>query len=179
MTPTDLRDRLADSAAADGGWGYHAGQPGHLEPTCLAVAALGADVAMYGDVLRKALVFLATQALPDHSYRLKRGRPQAAWTTALVLFAKTAVNADAAERGLIARRLLTLEGRIVQQDPEVEDMLDIDLQLLGWPWAENTFSWVEPTSWACLALRAAGQGGTCASAKGCGCCWTGRSTRGE
>ena len=158
MTPTELRDRLAACAAPDGGWGYHAGQPGHLEPTCLAVAALGADVAKYGDALRRALVFLAAQALPDHSYRLQRGRPQAAWTTALVLFAKTAVNADAAERSLIAGRLLTLEGRIVQKDPEVEDMLDIDLQLLGWPWAENTFSWVEPTSWACLALRAAGQG---------------------
>ena len=159
MTTAELRDRLANSAAADGGWGYHPGQAGHLEPTCLALAALGAEPAKYEATLRKALVFLAAQALPDGSYRLTRGRPQAVWPTALVLFAKRAVNADAGEQGKIAARLLSLEGRIVKKDPEVEDMLDIDLQLLGWPWAENTFSWVEPTSWACLALRSAGQGG--------------------
>src|SRR5205085_2740274 len=33
-----------------------------------------------------------------------------------------------------------------------------DGQLVGWPWAEGNFSWVEPTSWAMLALRRVGQG---------------------
>ena len=159
MTPAELRDRLANSAAADGGWGYHAGQPGHLEPTCLAMAALGADIPRHEATLKKALTFLASQSLPDGSYRLTRGRPQAAWPTALVLFAKQTLNADAAERGKIAARLLSLEGRVVARDPEVEDMLDTNPELLGWPWAEDTFSWVEPTAWACLALRLAGQGG--------------------
>ena len=41
---------------------------------------------------------------------------------------------------------------------ETSDAGDIDAGLLGWPWASDTFSWVEPTAWACLALRAAGQG---------------------
>ena len=99
MTPAELRDRLANSAASDGGWGYHAGQPGHLEPTCLAMAALGADVPRHEAALTKALTFLAAQSLPDGSYRLARGRPQAAWPTALVLFAKQSLNADAAGRG--------------------------------------------------------------------------------
>ena len=30
-------------------------------------------------------------------------------------------------------------------------------QLLGWPWIDGTFSWVEPTSWCLLALKKAGQ----------------------
>ncbi|HEY1186047.1 MAG TPA: DUF362 domain-containing protein, partial [Gemmata sp.] len=34
---------------------------------------------------------------------------------------------------------------------------DIDLSLIGWPWADANFGWVEPTAWGCLALRAAGQ----------------------
>src|SRR5262249_13144024 len=42
------------------------------------------------------------------------------------------------------------------ESPEVED---IDPMLTGWPWAEGNFSWVEPTAWACLALRHAGHGG--------------------
>ena len=37
-------------------------------------------------------------------------------------------------------------------------MCDIDVTLTGWPWGEGTFSWVEPTSWACLALHRLGQG---------------------
>jgi uncharacterized protein (DUF362 family) len=44
------------------------------------------------------------------------------------------------------------------KDPETSDMEnDIDLTLVGWPWAATNFGWVEPTAWACLALRAAGQ----------------------
>src|SRR5438132_1648704 len=40
---TLMPDHLAALAAlahAEGGWGYTAGQPGHLEPTCLALLAL-------------------------------------------------------------------------------------------------------------------------------------------
>ncbi len=159
MTAAEVRDLLANAAVADGGWGYHAGQSSHPEPTCLALVALAAEPQKFQPKLLRALRYLASQSLPDGSYRLAHGRPQAAWTTALVLFAKQAVNADGAERGRVADRLLTLEGRVVARDPEVEDMIDIDQQLLGWPWAEQTFSWVEPTAWACLALRAAGQGG--------------------
>jgi uncharacterized protein (DUF362 family) len=54
--------------------------------------------------------------------------------------------------------LLGREGRVPDDDPEVADMVDIDVRLVGWPWAEANFSWVEPTAWACLALTAAGQG---------------------
>src|SRR5262249_51980029 len=43
-------------------------------------------------------------------------------------------------------------------DKESAEFHDIDLKLVGWPWAENNFSWVEPTAWACLALRRAGHG---------------------
>ncbi|MGL4421359.1 MAG: DUF362 domain-containing protein, partial [Gemmataceae bacterium] len=45
-------------------------------------------------------------------------------------------------------------------DPEFADTTDINVSLMGWPWAEGTFSWVEPTSWACLSLRLAGRGET-------------------
>src|SRR5207248_5639819 len=40
-----------------------------------------------------------------------------------------------------------------------EEIHDIDLKIVGWAWADGNFSWVEPTAWACLALRRAGFGG--------------------
>src|SRR5207245_3361864 len=43
-------------------------------------------------------------------------------------------------------------------DPRAAEMHDIDFHLRGWAWAENNFSWAEPTAWACLALRRAGYG---------------------
>jgi uncharacterized protein (DUF362 family) len=57
-----------------------------------------------------------------------------------------------------ASALFELRGQIGpdSESPEVED---IDPALTGWPWAEGNFSWVEPTAWACLALRLAGHGG--------------------
>ena len=56
-----------------------------------------------------------------------------------------------------AAALLARRGRQVEEAAAAE-VNDIDLKLVGWPWAENTFSWVEPTAWACLALRRVGQG---------------------
>jgi uncharacterized protein (DUF362 family) len=153
-----VRDRLAALAAPEGGWGYRPGQPAHLEPTCLAVLALSADRDRYATAIAAGLRAIRTHARPDGSFRLARGRPQAAWPTALVLFTWKQLERPAGEVGPVADRLLALRGRVIKADPAVADMLEIDLGLVGWPWAEDTFSWVEPTSWACLALRSAGQG---------------------
>ena len=39
---------LAALAHADGGWGYVADQPAHLEPTCLALLALRPEAERFG-----------------------------------------------------------------------------------------------------------------------------------
>ena len=57
-----------------------------------------------------------------------------------------------------AETLLGIRGKAVDADPEVADMCDIDVSLTGWPWGEGTFSWVEPTAWACLVLTRLGYG---------------------
>ncbi|CAN5233069.1 hypothetical protein BH11PLA2_BH11PLA2_25900 [soil metagenome] len=154
MTPLD---QLIATTSPDGGWGYRSDQPAHLEPTALALLALNANTLLYSGAIANAWRAVHQHALPDGSYRLTRGRPQAVWPTALVLFTQ-AVTGNALDAKSM-NCLLTTEGKVLKADPEVADMVDIDVRLMGWPWAEDTFSWVEPTSWACLALRAAGQGG--------------------
>ncbi len=154
-------ERLWQSAHPDGGWGYRTGQPAHLEPTCLALVALAPDRARHPAAYDAAVRFVAAQFVATGrgtTARLQRGRPQAVWTTALALVAWRSGAGTEKEQASLADGLFAIEGRTIKADPEVADMLDIDSRLMGWPWGEDTFSWVEPTSWACLALRGAGRG---------------------
>jgi len=158
------RERLAALVGADGGWGYQPGQAMHLEPTCLALLALAADSTRYASLIERGRAALAANRVADGTYRLQRGRPQAVWATAPVLFTEHALSPVACAPGsplaATADRLLAIESRVLQvADDEMTDMkIDIDLTIRGWPWAESNFAWVEPTSWACLALRAVGRG---------------------
>jgi uncharacterized protein (DUF362 family) len=152
-------DNLATLAYADGGWGYVAEQPAHLEPTCLALLALNPEADKYAAAVAGGRAFLRACRRPDGSYRLARGRDAAVWGTALALFTETCYgDTPPEELTATAAALLGTRGRALTADPEVADMCDIDLSLTGWPWGEGTFSWVEPTSWACLALHRRGHG---------------------
>ncbi len=157
----DPIERLWQTARPDGGWGYRTGQAAHLEPTCLALIALAPKRSTNEAAFESARRFVAMQFVSTgrgQTARLQRGRPQAVWTTALALVAWQNGAGSEKEQASLAEGLLAIEGRTIKTDPEVADMLDIDSRLMGWPWGEDTFSWVEPTSWACLALRRAGRG---------------------
>ncbi|HEY7314229.1 MAG TPA: DUF362 domain-containing protein [Gemmataceae bacterium] len=152
----DLSEALAAQACRDGGWGYAAGQPTHLEPTCLALLAVSRQPQRFAAVIESGRNWLRQCADGDGTYRLGRGRPEAVWPTALVLFVQATLgdNSDAIQQ--TASALLGRKGR--KSEKTDEDISDLDDNLIGWPWAEGNFSWVEPTAWACLALRRAGQG---------------------
>jgi uncharacterized protein (DUF362 family) len=152
-----ILDALVGHCHPDGGWGYAPGQPAQLEPTCLGMLALALDPQRNAAALASARTVLGKAACPDGSYRPVGGREEAVWPTALVLFARAAVGDTADEPQRTASFLLGLRGQ-VPETTEAGELHDIDLMLVGWPWGEKNFSWVEPTSWACLALRRLGLG---------------------
>jgi uncharacterized protein (DUF362 family) len=150
-------EALVAQAHPEGGWGYAPEQPAHLEPTCLALLALWLEADQYAAALDYGCQALKRCLGPDGGYRLPRGREEALWPTALVLFVQATLGYSREEVRCTAARLLALQGR-VPDDPGMAEMHDIDFRLHGWPWAEGTFAWAEPTAWACLALKRAGFG---------------------
>ena len=149
-------ENLAQAIHADGGWGYAPGHTPQLEPSCLGLLALSLDPERYAAQIVATRAFIDRNAASDGSYRPVSGREEAIWPTSLVLYIKAALGAHGPDMQRTATYLLGVRGR-VPDHPEAGEMHDIDIQLVGWPWAEKNFSWVEPTSWACLALRAVGQ----------------------
>ncbi len=152
-----LLTRLAAAANPDGGYGYHAGKASHPEPTCFAMLAFATARDAFAQQIQNGLSALERNRQPDGGYGLAGGRPEAIWTTAIALFTRLALGAAPDQVKPAVARVLAVESRVMAKDPETSDMEnDIDLSLVGWPWAASNFGWVEPTSWACLALRAAG-----------------------
>src|SRR5262249_5082303 len=144
--------QLAGLACPGGGWGYAPGQQPHLEPTCLALLALAREPDRHAAAIAAGKTWLAPCAAGDRTYRPGRGRREAAWPTALVIYTLAQLGEALPSLEGSARALLALRG-LAQDMSGEKDVNDIDGTIIGWPWAEGTFSWVEPTSWAILALR--------------------------
>src|SRR5262245_36660750 len=127
---SDNLAQLAALACPEGGWGYAPGQPAHLEPTFLALLALAGRPQEHAAVLQAAQSWLGQCATGDGTYRLARGRHEAAWPTALALFTLAELGAPADALTATARALLALRGRPL--DTGSEDFSDIDGSLVGW-----------------------------------------------
>jgi uncharacterized protein (DUF362 family) len=148
-------EALTAMALPDGGWGYAPNQGAHLEPTCLALLALAREPKRFKSIIDGGKAFLQQCAVGDGTYRLERGREEAVWPTSMVLFTLATLGAAPDELKRSAAVLLGLQGKHTHSESD-QEIHDIDLSIVGWPWADGNFSWAEPTSWACMALRRAG-----------------------
>jgi hypothetical protein len=146
---------------ADGGWGFHAGEPSRVEPTCWALRALfGHTEAQDTESFRKGAGYLQSTQLPDGSWPACAEMRAGSWITSLtcsVLAAdgQSAKNVAAGLKWLCEDfpRDSSLVRRLLQSLRRKSQIVSQNDSYHGWGWTPKTASWVEPTAFALLALR--------------------------
>ena len=142
----DLTGFLLRGRNADGGWGYYPGKATRLEPTSWALLALKGTVPdpHFGQVLERWPVrdgLLGERPGGDPNYAFH----------ALGLLVLHALGSEHAQtNAVLIRGLQGVKGFRIDA-PNNSNRQNNKLQ--GWSWIPATFSWVEPTAWALLALK--------------------------
>jgi hypothetical protein len=147
---------ILDALAAQPAIGYAAGTAPAAEPTAIAALALAA----YGrnDAAAQAAAALVAMQGENGAVGIRAGDPTPGWPTSLAVVAWNRIDQSRfkANIGRAVEWLLANRGCPVVQSIDFGH----NAQLVGWAYAEQTHSWVEPTAMAVLALNAAGRGGT-------------------
>jgi hypothetical protein len=143
----------------DGAFAQAAGRPANTESTALAVIALDA-AGDDPDAVERGRRWLRRRQRQDGGWPLLDGVNEGTWATPWALLALHANDEDSerVRRGvawLVRRegRTLGLLSSILFWLTPSEETVDLDPHLVGWPWHGDSFSWVEPTSVALLALK--------------------------
>jgi len=156
---------LRDSQNQDGGWGYQLRSESRTEATSWAVIALqnipqSGRSDPWAEALDRGTEWLLSAQLPDGSWPSHRSGNRGCWCTSLALLALKSRAADGKAAAKAREWLLgtwPAEGGIwwrlrnrLRSDP---GLVRQNLALRGWGWTPGTSSWVEPTSYALLALE--------------------------
>jgi len=121
----------------------------------LACLALVADETYAAN---RGLRWLQSQQQADGGVPVRANFAQPRWATALACLAwnssSTVNRTEYSENKKAATEwLLRNEGKPFKSNPA---LYGHDTRLKGWSWVDGTHSWIEPTAYAILALRAAG-----------------------
>jgi hypothetical protein len=160
-------DELLDALAAQIPCGYHAAGPASSEPTALlalVLIAYGREAAAL-----KAIDWLAGLQNADGSVGPTSTQTTPGWSTSLAVLSATAwksamgskshhrlpsTAAPPFDTNRAVAWILQTRGEALPRVPEMGH----DTTIVGWPWVEETHSWIEPTAMHVLALKAVGQG---------------------
>ncbi len=142
--------------ASESCWNYHAGGPNASEPAAWACLALASH--NHVESARRAAQWLIEVQASDGSVGVTDDQPTPAWPTSLAILAwkylddvsGTREFSPAAERGITW--CLGVRGKTADKQPQMGH----DPTLVGWSWALDTHSWMEPTALFVTALKAAG-----------------------
>jgi len=153
---------LTASQGNDGGWGYAAGKHSYAEPTCYALLALSNHLTeTLTELQSRALSWLTSHTNQIGSLTVVNQTNGVAdlnlfdnWGTILAAFTLQRIGIGAELRGRYLKYLLNSRGNLL--DKKVGRDLNLNPDLQAWSWARGTASWVEPTAYALLSLKANG-----------------------
>jgi Prenyltransferase and squalene oxidase repeat len=156
---------LRNAQNPDGGWGFKPGASSRVEATCWALLALwepSRESAEDAVRVHRARDFLQTTQLPDGSWPAAPGEETGCWVTSLCCLALTAIG-DRTQQSTIESGLRwicddwpsdsTPWRRFLSRFSSQREVAPINTSYRGWGWTPGTSSWVEPTSFAMLALE--------------------------
>lgn len=150
-----LGNELARRALPEGGF---VDRPrGRFRVDATAWGILASKTIGWGqEILEEQCKRLIQEQEEDGRVRVSPQHPECYWPTALAILAWEGSSASQAAQRLAIQFLLNTTGIHFAKKPESPSAHDTELK--GWPWIENTHSWVEPTATCVMALRMAGQG---------------------
>lgn len=140
---------LVKSELHEGGWGYLSNSTeAYPEPTFYSLLALKDTPFPKAKSLK-----WATELVNDKGQLFLPGDDSPNWGTSHLVITLTRLKAQPEKKEASINWLLAWESQYTES--KVED-IELDSTLIGWPWISNTFSWVQPTSYAVLALKMSG-----------------------
>jgi hypothetical protein len=147
----------------DGGWPFHSGGQSRVEPTCWAALAIFNSAGdLNAESFCKLREYLQSTQLADGSWPASPEIATGSWITSL---AAMVLSADSASEKNVAAALKWLcedlprdsspFRRFLQSLRPKSEIVSQNDSYRGWGWTPKTASWVEPTSFALMALRRA------------------------
>lgn len=155
--------RLRTLQNEDGGWGFNAGCESRVESTAWALIALrefGSSMPV-DETIDRGLEFLTRAQLGDGSWAAAPGQQEGCWVTSLACW--TLLTHEQHSTSLLHGLRWLAEDRPRDSGfwwrlaRKMTDRQRINAQsasFSGWSWTPHTASWVEPTSYVLIVLRA-------------------------
>ncbi|HEU4340434.1 MAG TPA: prenyltransferase/squalene oxidase repeat-containing protein [Candidatus Binatia bacterium] len=159
----ELTTLLLNNQNPDGGWGSSRGKASNTEVTSLAVMALAAlNPDSKAEHYRRGVTWLAQRQATDGSWPLSDGSKLPSWSTAMAMLALGISQENQIRAVKAAKWVLRQEGNrpsllakfLFALSFKKRAELHLNIDLVGWPWLAGNFSWVEPTSYYVIALKA-------------------------
>lgn len=139
----------------DGGFAGRLGGTFQVDSTAWGVLAFRACGGS-NEILEKVRGILAREQSEDGRLCVTKDHPASYWPTPLAVLAWQDSPASQVAQSRAVRFLLDTSGIHFPRKPDAPWAHNTILK--GWPWINDTHSWVEPTATCVIALRAAGHG---------------------
>jgi len=146
---------LLHRALPSGGFSGRPGGQFKVDSTAWGILALAA-CGGFAELLDQSRHLLMREQLPDGRLCVNKTHPASYWPTPLAILAwQDSLSCSEAQQRAI-RFLLDTTGFHFPRESDAPSAHDSLLK--GWPWVDETHSWVEPTAMSVMALRATGYG---------------------